>query len=66
MMASVTLAGLHPGETNRPTTRDVVIGPQSLRASLHMPRSASALIVFAYGDEDAHLGARNLAVVEAP
>jgi pimeloyl-ACP methyl ester carboxylesterase len=45
--------------------REVVIGPLGLAGTLHLPASASALVVFAHGSGSSRFSPRNMAVANA-
>jgi pimeloyl-ACP methyl ester carboxylesterase len=45
--------------------REVVIGPLGLAGTLHLPASASALVVFAHGSGSSRFSSRNMAVANA-
>ena len=51
--------------TRRVTAREVAIGPLGLAGTLHLPASASALVVFAHGSGSSRLSPRNRAVADA-
>ncbi|HLA20102.1 MAG TPA: alpha/beta family hydrolase [Pseudolabrys sp.] len=61
MRASVAT---HP-HTRQVTAREVAIGPLSLAGTLHLPASASALVVFAHGSGSSRFSPRNMAVADA-
>ena len=51
--------------TNALAAREVVIGPLGLAGTLHLPASASALVVFAHGSGSSRFSSRNMAVANA-
>ena len=51
--------------TNALAAREVVIGPLGLAGTLHLPASASALVVFAHGSGSSRFSPRNMAVANA-
>src|SRR3989304_158925 len=61
MRASVAT---HP-HTRQVTAREVAIGPLGLAGTLHLPASASALVVFAHGSGSSRFSPRNMAVAYA-
>src|ERR1035437_7532462 len=50
---------------NALAAREVVIGPLGLAGTLHLPASASALVVFAHGSGSSRFSSRNIAVANA-
>jgi pimeloyl-ACP methyl ester carboxylesterase len=64
MCASVAT---HPytRRANALAAREVVIGPLGLAGTLHLPASASALVVFAHGSGSSRFSPRNMAVANA-
>lgn len=55
----------HTRRANALTTREVLIGPLGLAGTLHLPASASALVVFAHGSGSSRFSPRNMAVADA-
>ena len=55
----------HTRRTNALAAREVVIGPLGLAGTLHLPASASALVVFAHGSGSSRFSPRNMAVANA-
>jgi len=51
--------------TRQVTAREVAIGPLGLAGTLHLPISASALVVFAHGSGSSRFSSRNMAVADA-
>jgi putative phosphoribosyl transferase len=51
--------------TRQVTAREVTIGPLGLAGTLHLPASASALVVFAQGSGSSRFSPRNMAVAHA-
>jgi putative phosphoribosyl transferase len=51
--------------TRQVTAREVAIGPLGLAGTLHLPASASALVVFAHGSGSSRFSPRNMAVADA-
>src|ERR1035438_9119465 len=64
MFASVATRP-HTRRTDALATREVVIGPLGLAGTLHLPASASALVVFAHGSGSSRFSPRNMAVANA-
>ena len=52
-------------QSNALSAREVAIGPLSLAGTLHLPASASALVVFAHGSGSSRFSPRNMAVANA-
>ena len=50
---------------NALTAREVAIGPLGLAGTLHLPASASALVLFAHGSGSSRFSPRNMAVANA-
>jgi hypothetical protein len=50
----------HTRRTNALAAREVVIGPLGLAGTLHLPASASALVVFAHGSGSSRFSPRNM------
>ena len=55
----------HTRGANVLATREVTIGPLDLAGTLHLPASASALVVFAHGSGSSRFSPRNMAVANA-
>jgi len=55
----------HTRRANVLAAREVVIGPLGLAGTLHLPTSASALVVFAHGSGSSRFSSRNMAVANA-
>jgi putative phosphoribosyl transferase len=55
----------HTHRPNDLTAREVTIGPLGLVGTLHLPASASALVVFAHGSGSSRFSPRNMAVANA-
>ena len=55
----------HSREASALTAREVEIGPLGLAGTLHLPASASALVVFAHGSGSSRFSPRNMAVANA-
>jgi putative phosphoribosyl transferase len=55
----------HPRQADAPAKREVTIGPLGLAGTLHLPASASALVVFAHGSGSSRFSPRNMAVADA-
>jgi putative phosphoribosyl transferase len=49
----------HPHEAGKTIAREVTIGPLSLAGTLHIPASASALVVFVHGSGSSRFSPRN-------
>src|ERR1700687_4038439 len=64
MCASVAIRP-NKRRSNAVTAREVVIGPLGLAGTLHLPASASALVVFAHGSGSSRFSSRNMAVANA-
>jgi len=56
-------AQMHPA--NALVVREVTIGPLGLAGTLHLPASASALVVFAHGSGSSRFSPRNMAAANA-
>ena len=55
----------HTRQANALAAREVAIGPLGLAGTLHLPASASALVVFAHGSGSSRFSPRNMAVADA-
>jgi len=55
----------HTRGTSAVVSREVVIGPLGLAGTLHLPASASALVVFAHGSGSSRFSPRNRAAANA-
>ena len=55
----------HTRGTNAVVSREVIIGPLGLAGTLHLPASASALVVFAHGSGSSRFSPRNIAAANA-
>ncbi len=55
----------HTRGANALAAREVTIGPLGLAGTLHLPASASALVVFAHGSGSSRFSPRNMAVANA-
>jgi len=55
----------HTRPANTVPTREVTIGPLGLAGTLHLPISASALVVFAHGSGSSRFSPRNMAAANA-
>jgi len=64
MCASVVIHP-HTHQANAMAAREVTIGPLGLAGTLHLPASASALVVFAHGSGSSRFSPRNMAVANA-
>jgi putative phosphoribosyl transferase len=64
-MCAAAVTRPHTREASALTAREVAIGPFSLAGTLHLPASASALVVFAHGSGSSRLSPRNMAVAGA-
>jgi putative phosphoribosyl transferase len=64
MCASVATRS-HTRQANASAKREVTIGPLGLAGTLHLPPSASALVVFAHGSGSSRFSPRNMAVANA-
>ena len=64
MCASVAIRP-HTRRANALAVREVVIGLLGLVGTLHLPASASALVVFAHGSGSSRFSSRNMAVANA-
>jgi len=64
MCASV-VTHLHTRGANGVAEREVTIGPLGLAGTVHLPASASALVVFAHGSGSSRFSPRNMAAANA-
>ena len=55
----------HTRGANALAAREVTIGPLGLAGTLHLPASASALVVFAHGSGSSRFSPRNMAAANA-
>lgn len=55
----------HAREATQLVAREVIIAPLNLAGTLHLPASATALVVFAHGSGSSRLSPRNMAVANA-
>jgi putative phosphoribosyl transferase len=64
-MCAFVATRFHTRRPNDLTAREVTIGPLGLAGTLHLPASASALVVFAHGSGSSRFSPRNMAVANA-
>lgn len=64
-MCAAAVTRPHSREASAPIAREVEIGPLGLAGTLHLPASASALVVFAHGSGSSRFSPRNMAVANA-
>jgi putative phosphoribosyl transferase len=64
-MCAAAVTRPHSREASALTAREVEIGPLGLAGTLHLPASASALVLFAHGSGSSRFSPRNMAVANA-
>jgi len=65
LMCASVVTRPHSREASTLTAREVAIDPLGVSGTLHLPASASALVVFAHGSGSSRLSPRNMAVASA-
>src|SRR5665647_1181995 len=65
LMCASAATPSHAREATQLVAREVIIAPLNLAGTLHLPASATALVVFAHGSGSSRLSPRNMAVANA-